>query len=31
MAPVLALTFTFGVFDWMMSLDPTWTSNAYGF
>jgi hypothetical protein len=31
MAPVLALTFTFGAFDWMMSLDPTWTSNAYGF
>ncbi len=31
MAPGLALTFTFGVFDWMMSLDPTWTSNAYGF
>ncbi len=30
-APVLALTFTFGAFDWMMSLDPTWTSNAYGF
>src|SRR5690606_6683089 len=31
MAPVLALTLTFGAFDWMMSLDPTWTSNAYGF
>jgi hypothetical protein len=31
MAPVLALTFTFGAFDWMMSLDPTWTSNVYGF
>jgi hypothetical protein len=31
MAPPLALTFTFAVFDWMMSLDPTWTSNAYGF
>lgn len=30
-APALALTFTFAVFDWMMSLDPTWTSNAYGF
>jgi hypothetical protein len=31
MAPVLAVTFTFATFDWMMSLDPTWTSNAYGF
>jgi hypothetical protein len=31
MSPVLALTLTFGCFDWMMSLDPTWTSNAYGF
>lgn len=30
-APAVALTFTFAVFDWMMSLDPTWTSNAYGF
>jgi|RhiMethySRZTD1v2_1073278.scaffolds.fasta_scaffold18410_7 hypothetical protein len=31
MAPALALTFTFAAFDWMMSLDPTWTSNAFGF
>jgi hypothetical protein len=31
MAPVLALTFTFAAFDWLMSLDPTWTSNAFGF
>lgn len=30
-APLMALTFTFACFDWTMSLDPTWTSNAYGF
>jgi hypothetical protein len=31
LAPALALTLTFASFDWLMSLDPTWVSNAYGF
>ena len=29
-APLLGLTLTFGSFDWLMSLDPTWVDNAYG-
>lgn len=28
--PILALTLTFASFDWLMSLEPTWTSNLYG-
>ena len=28
--PAMGLTFTFATFDWMMSTDPTWQSNAYG-
>jgi hypothetical protein len=28
--PVLGLALTFAAFDWMMSLDPAWQSNAYG-
>jgi hypothetical protein len=31
LAPALAISVTFAAFDWLMSLDPTWTSNAYGF
>lgn len=29
-APALGLSLTFASFDWMMSLDPSWVSNAYG-
>jgi hypothetical protein len=28
--PVMALTITFAAFDWMMSLQPGWTSNMFG-
>ncbi|GAC1536920.1 MAG: hypothetical protein NVS3B10_01080 [Polyangiales bacterium] len=28
--PVMGLTLTFAAFDWMMSTDPTWSSNIYG-
>ena len=28
--PVLALTLTFGAFDWLMSLTPLWYSTIYG-
>jgi hypothetical protein len=28
--PAMGLTFTFAAFDWMMSTDPAWQSNAYG-
>lgn len=28
--PAVALTLTFAAFDWMMSLEPTWFSTAYG-
>jgi hypothetical protein len=28
--PAMGLTFTFATFDWMMSTDPAWQSNAYG-
>lgn len=28
--PLVALTLTFASFDWFMSLQPGWTSNAYG-
>lgn len=26
-----ALTFTFGVYDWLLSLDPQWSSTMFGF
>jgi hypothetical protein len=29
--PPLALTLTFAAFDWFMSIEPAWYSNAYGF
>jgi hypothetical protein len=29
-AAVLAFTLTFAAFDWLMSLDPTWSSNVFG-
>lgn len=28
--PIVALTLTFASFDWFMSLQPGWVSNAYG-
>jgi hypothetical protein len=28
--PILAFTLTFAAFDWLMSLDPTWSSNVFG-
>ncbi len=28
--PVLSFTLTFAAFDWLMSLDPTWSSNIFG-
>ena len=28
--PLLAFTLTFAAFDWLMSLDPTWSSNVFG-
>lgn len=28
--PILGFTFTFAAFDWLMSLDPTWSSNVFG-
>jgi len=28
--PLVALTFTFAAFDWMMSLSPDWSSSIYG-
>jgi hypothetical protein len=28
--PIVALTMTFASFDWFMSLEPGWVSNAYG-
>jgi hypothetical protein len=28
--PVLSFTLTFAAFDWLMSLDPTWSSNVFG-
>ncbi len=28
--PAIALTLTFAAFDWFMSLEPAWYSNAYG-
>jgi hypothetical protein len=28
--PVLAFTLTFAAFDWLMSLQPGWTSNIFG-
>ena len=28
--PLLGFTLTFAAFDWMMSLQPAWTSNVYG-
>jgi hypothetical protein len=30
MIPLLALTFSFAAFDWLMSLDPLWFSTIYG-
>jgi len=31
MLPVVGLAMTFGAFDWLMSLQPTWWSSAFGF
>jgi hypothetical protein len=28
--PILGFTLTFAAFDWLMSLDPTWSSNVFG-
>ena len=28
--PWMAFTLTFAAFDWLMSLDPTWSSNVFG-
>jgi hypothetical protein len=28
--PILAFTLTFAAFDWLMSLEPTWSSNVFG-
>jgi hypothetical protein len=28
--PVVAFTLTFASFDWLMSLDPTWSSSVFG-
>jgi hypothetical protein len=28
--PLVAFTLTFAAFDWLMSLDPTWSSNVFG-
>lgn len=28
--PIIALTLTFASFDWFMSVEPGWVSNAYG-
>ncbi len=28
--PLLGLSLTFAAFDWLMSLDPAWTSTAFG-
>jgi hypothetical protein len=28
--PILSFTLTFAAFDWLMSLDPTWSSNVFG-